>query len=274
MPLPLKLKLDDDGKVKVEDGLPVYEFDDGSESAVDVSGSFKTYENKISNFDEERDRHSKKLKDKDKELKKFKGIDIEKYNKGMEKIKAIDDQKLLDESGAEALKKAMRANFDEELNEVRTSFKKSMDEKDESVSNLNSIVYDLAIKNKFATNNHFAGKDAITIYNAEDAAKIYGDHFNVETNGSSYKIVAKDHEGKPILSKKNHGEPATFDEAIKQIIDTAAKTKAILKNAKTGGPVTSSNLDTGDPNNTDNLSSKDKIKAGLKKHYSQHGRQM
>lgn len=271
MPLPVKLKLDENNVPIVEDGHPVYEFDDGSESPVDIGQSFKSYETKISNFDEAKSRHEGKLKEIKDQLKKFKDIDIDKYNDAMDKLNKLKDQKLLDESGAEALKKSMRSIFDEELEGVHGSYKKTLIEKDETLKDMNAIVFDLAIKNKFATDKHFSGDKPITIYNPEDAAKIYGDHFSVDINGKNYSIVAKDHEGKPILSRKNHGEPASFSEAIHQIIERESKNKPILRNAKTGGPVTSSNLDSGSDDGSEGKSSLSKIKSGLLKYQQNTG---
>jgi hypothetical protein len=272
MPLPVKIKTDDNGNGVLEDGLPVFEFDDGSTSTVDVAGAFKSFDKKTANFNEERDRHSAKLKELKTDLKKFDGVDIEKYNEGMEKIKAIADQKLLDESGAEALKKNMRSIFDEELQGVHKSYKKTMTEKDQFVENLNSIVYDLAIKNKFATNPHFSGESPVTIYPPEDAAKIYGPNFKTEIKGKKLTITAHDNEGNVILSKKKHGEPADFNEAIAQIIDNESKIKPILRSAKTGGPVTRGNLEGGGDSTVHGVG-KDKIKAGLEKLYGDRYRQ-
>ena len=50
------------------------------------------------------------------------------------------------------------------------------------------------------------------------------------------------------------------------MIETDAKTKPILRNAKTGGPVTSGNLDSGGPHMTTGVG-KEKIRAGLLKHH-------
>lgn len=266
MPIPVKIKTDENGNGVLEDGLPVFEFDDGSTSALDVAGSFQSFEKKISNFDSERDRHTEKFNALKADLKKFKGVDIEKYNQGMEKIKAIADQKLLDESGAEALKKSMRSIFDEEVQSIHGQYKKTLTEKDQSIEDLNSIVYDLAIKNEFATDPHFSGNSPVTIYPPEDAALIYGKNFKTEITGKKLQVIAVDDKGNQILSKKRHGEPASFREAMAQIIDTQAKTKPILKSAKTGGPVTSGNLDSGGGTQTKGFG-KDKIKAGLLKYH-------
>jgi len=266
MPYPVEIKTDDDGKPVYEDKLPVFKFDDGSESPLDVKGTFEKWETKEKNFNEERDRRAADLKKAKEDLKKFKDIDPEKYAEAMKTITALKDQKLVDEHGVETLKKQMRDIFDEELKGVHESYKKNMTEKDETLNNLNSVIYDLAIKNKFANDKHFTGPTPVTIYNPEDAAAIYGRHFKVEVNGTKYKITATDDDGKPILSKKNHGEPADFHEAISQIISNAAKAKPILRSARTGGPVTAGNLDSPDGTGTEGKSSKDKIKAGLLKY--------
>ena len=269
MALPVKIKIDEaTGTAVLEDGLPVFEFDDGSASVLDVAGAFKGFDQKMKNFNDERDRHTTKAKEMKEQLKKYNGVDIDKYNEGMEKIKAIADQKLLDESGAESLKKSMRSIFDEELQGVHGQYKKTLTEKDDAINDLNSIVYDLAIKNEFAIDPHFSGSAPLTIYPPEDAAKIYGNNFKTEITGKHLRVIALDDKGAPILSKKNHGEPASFREAMAQIIESQAKTKPILRNAKTGGPVTSGNIDSG--GNISNIGvGKDKIRAGLLKHHGQ-----
>ena len=187
----------------------------------------------------------------------------------MEKIKAIGDQKLLDESGAEALKSNMRSIFDEEKKADKLSYSETMDAKDEQLANMNSIIYDLAIKNKFATDPHFSGDSPVTIYQPDDAALIYGKNFKTVITGRDLDVVPIDDSGAEILSKKNHGKTATFTEAIAQIIEIKSKEKPILRNAKTGGPMTSGNTGSNDLNSTVG-SGRDRIKAGLVKY--QQGR--
>jgi len=263
----MKLKLDSNGNAVLVDGHPVYVYEDGTESPLDAKTTISGLEKKNLALEEEKERHFKKANDFKKELKKFEGIDPVKYSEAMEKFKAIDDNKLVDENGVAALKKQMTTIFDEEKDSIHQSYKKTLDENATETKSLHNVIYDLAIKNKFATDPHFSGEKPLTIYPAEDAAKIFGHNFETKIKDGKLEIIAKDNEGKPILSKKNHGEPASFGEAITQLVATHAKSNAILRNAKTGGPMTSGNIDTKTGQSLEGASGTDRIKAGLQKQY-------
>jgi hypothetical protein len=262
----MKLKIVD-GKVILEDGHPVYIYEDGTESPFDAKTTLAGLKTKNKALEDEKERHFKTAKKAKEDLKPFKDIDPEKYKEAMKKFSLIDDSKLVDEQGVEALKKSMRAIFDEEKATDKKSYKSSMDEASKENKDLRSVIYDLAIKNKFATDKHFSGEKPLTIYPAEDAAKIFGANFETKIKDGELEIIAKHNDGKPILSKKNHGDPAEFGEAITQLVATHAKSNAILRNAKTGGPVTVSNInpDTGKP--LDGATGTERITAGLKKEY-------
>jgi hypothetical protein len=261
----MKLMLDENGNAVLQDGHPVYVYDDGSESPFDAAATLDNLNHKIDNLTEEKDRFFNKSKQLKEDLKKFEGIDIEKAKDAMEKLKMIDDNKLVDEQGVEALKRTMRENFDEELKNVVKSHKQEIVQLKQSANDLQSIIYDLAIKNRFATSPYFSGSEPKSIYPPEDAAKIFGDNFDVKIDGRKFKIVAKDNDGKPILSKKNHGEPAEFDEAVAQLVENHSKKHAILRAQRGGGPNGGGNLNDLSLEKFDSLSPTDKIKCGLAK---------
>jgi hypothetical protein len=84
-------------------------------------------------------------------------------------------------------------------------------------------------------------------------------------------IIAKDDSGKPILSKKRHGEQATFEEAVEQLVGIHSKKFHILNSGRPGGPNAGGNLNNPD-GNPDTKTSLGKIKAGLNRHYAREGR--
>jgi len=85
--------------------------------------------------------------------------------------------------------------------------------------------------------------------------------FEVDGEGKDIVIVAKDREGKTVMSQKNHGDPADFDEAMQKIIDEHSD-KARILNTNPGGPPAGGNLGTGTPGEF--ASPTERIAAGLK----------
>jgi hypothetical protein len=271
MPLPVEIKLDDNRAPVLDEGLPVYKFDDGSESPLDVVGAFENFETKIGNLTDEKDRHFNAKDKLKKDLKAFDGIDLESAKANAEIVTNLKDKEILDEQGIKALKVEMRSSFDLELDQVKTEFKTEKTEWDKKEIGLNDIIYDLAVTNKFATSPFFSGEKPKTIYPAEDAVKIFGKHFEVKIQDDKLDIIAKDDLGKPILSKKRHGEQATFEEAVEQLVGIHSKKFHILNSGRSGGPPAHGNLN--DPDGgQEPKTSLGKIKAGLNRHYAREGR--
>jgi hypothetical protein len=119
MPVPVEIKLDDNKTPVLDEGLPVYKFDDGTESPLDVVGAFGKFETKIGNLTEEKDRHfnvKEKLKE---DLKAFDGIDLESAKANADIVNNLKDKQILDEQVIKALKVEMRSSFDIELYQVK-----------------------------------------------------------------------------------------------------------------------------------------------------------
>lgn len=267
MPVPVAIKLDDSKIPILEEGLPIYKFDDGTESPLDVVGAFANYETKIINLGEEKDRHYTGKENLKKELKKFEGIDLEKATENADIVANLKDKALLDESGIKVLKNEMRSSFDVEQEQLKNDFKAKETVWEKEKTDLTKVVYDLAVTNKFATSPFFSGAKPKTIYPAEDAAQIFGRHFEVDIKNDKLNIIAKNEDGSPILSKKNHGEPATFNEAIEQLVNNHSKKFRILNSSQLGGPPAHGNLNPSGEEG-DQKTSLGKITAGLKKHYA------
>ena len=85
--------------------------------------------------------------------------------------------------------------------------------------------------------------------------------FDVTGEGSDIVIIGKDNEGKTVMSQKNHGDPADFNEAMTKLIDDHPEKTRIL-NTSPGGPPAGGNLGPGQIDK--NASPVDRIAAGLK----------
>lgn len=272
----MKLKLDENGNAVVQDGMPVYEYEDGTEQPFDAAQTVSNFENKIANLTDEKDRHFNDKKAVEDKLKAFGRLTPQKAKEYASTVKKLEGQKLVDEHGLEQYQKQWTEEVATSLNEEHQAKEESwLAEKENfegTISNLQGIVYDQAVNNQFANHPYFSGDKPKTFYKPEHAAKIYGGSFKVDIGeNKKLKVYAVDPQtGKTLLSKKNHGEPASFNEAVELIVQQDAEHHDIFRAPARRGPGVAGNLD-GATNAGPGVAGKEKIKAGLKKYYNQYG---
>lgn len=263
----MELLLDKEGHAILKDGMPVYKYQDGAEQAFDAKATLDSLNSKIKSLEERETRHAEKTQELESKLKVYKEVDLEETKKNAEFVKKFKDKELVDERGIEALKQNMIANFEEEKKGIHKSYENQIGELNKQNKGLENVIYDLAVYREFSNDEHFVdigGKERKTIYPPEDAAKIWGKNFKVDIKDNKVKILPVDNDGKPIMSKKNHGEVADFHEGIAILVDKHPRRDDVLRSAKKGGPGASGNLDVSSKE-FDKLSSTDMIKEGLKK---------
>jgi hypothetical protein len=257
----MELVLDENGHVVLKDGLPVYKYEDGSESPFNAKKTLDNLNKKNAGLEEEKNRHFTKLKATEKSLEGYQGMDPKQVADALETVKNLKGQQILDANGIKALKSDMRESFEVELKQKETAWKTALDEKEGLLKIKARTILDQALTQEFANSEFFSGKNPKTIYPAKDAVKIFGHMFDVIGEGSEIKIIAKDKEGKLVMSQKNHGDPADFNEAMTRFIDEHPEKVRIL-NTQPGGPLAGGNLGPGKPGEF--ASPKDRIAAGLK----------
>lgn len=260
----MKLVVDEKGNAVLQNGMPVYEYPDGTKAPFDAEGTLTGLQNKITAESEKATRFYQDREALVTKLKPFDGLNPDDVSEAMKLKKNLSDKQLLDANGVEELKRQMRVGFEDEKAAITKSFEGKIADIENSKSDLHQIIYDLAVKNQFATSEYFAGDKPKTILRPGHAARIFADHFKLEVNGRDYRMVALDDKGKPLMSRKNHGELADFNEAIALIVEAEDKVNPIMSGSSGRGPRNSGNLrDEGvDPNS---LSNTDLIRRGLEK---------
>lgn len=259
--MPIKLKVDEKGSAVLKDGMPVCVHEDGTEFVHDIDSAVR----KINNFNEERDRHTKRYAELESKFKPYETLDPDEVRDALEIKKNLSEKKLLDLDGVKAIKKEMRTSFDLERDDLVKQHKETIEKIQNERKADQDLIYNLMVSEQFHKSPFFTGDDRKTIYNAQDATKIFGEHFRVERDPDSGKASVKAYlDDKPILSRQNHGEPADFEEAIGILIDRHPFKDAILRGSKGSNHNPGGNTDfrTADRNS---LSSTDLIKRGLEK---------
>jgi hypothetical protein len=272
----MKLVLDEDGHAvlkKNDDGtvLPVYEYSDGTKKEFDAGATLEGLTKKINASEEEKQRHYNKTVELTTSLETYKDVDAEEAKEAIRKVKNLSDKKLLDEKGVEAVKievrKDMKILSEEREGDLKESHKKDYKEWEVKFSSQESLIRSLVVDNLFANSEYFSGEKRKTIYPAEDASKIFGHHVSIAIDDGKVKISMKDNGNKTIMSKIEHAEPADFNEGMGLIIDKHPKKNEIMRAGSGRGPGSQGNLD-GKGKKFDDMTSVEKIKAGLKKYES------
>jgi hypothetical protein len=132
----MKLKLDENGHVVVQNDMPVYILDNGDEQPFDAPATLF----KVKSLTEEKDRHFKKASDALDELKgvktkmsEFEGIDINKARKALETVEKLDGKEMIEAGEFDKLKQQMQ--------EIQnTEIKKVQDTSDAKINELESIL--------------------------------------------------------------------------------------------------------------------------------------
>lgn len=224
--MPMKLKtVEVDGKVyaEVKDGKPVYD-NDGAEVAFDAPGAVT----KIGQLNGEAKNHREAKEAAEDKLKHFEGIDPEAAKKAIETVSNLDAGALMAAGKAEEMKaaavKATKDGYEGQLRAADEKIKALTVERDTTVSQLHG--------EKIA--NQFNGSKFITeklTLPASAVQKLFGANFKVDGD----KVVSLDNNGQPIFSQERPGEPATFDEALSQMINSSPYKDNILKGKNNQG---------------------------------------
>jgi hypothetical protein len=210
----MKLKLDDQGHVVVQDGKPVYVHDDGKEIPFDAPSALS----KIGDLNREAKGHHERADTAEAKLKPFEGIeDPAAAIKAMATVKNLDDKKLVDAG---------------EVEKVKTEAIKAIEEKYaptvKRVEELEGQLYGEKIGGSFARSKFIAEKLAIP---SDIAQAAFGKHFKIDDG----KVVATDASGNKVFSRARPGDLADFDEALEHLVETYPHKNHILKSSGANG---------------------------------------
>lgn len=205
----MKLKLDADGHVVVQDGKPVYVKDDGTEEAFDAAQTI----GKIASLNGEAKSHREAKEAAEAQLKQFEGLDPAKAKSAIETISNLDAKKLVDAG---------------EIEKVRAEIKKSFDPMVQENTQLKSELNDLRLSHQFETSKFV--KDNVAIP-PEFLKANFAKNFEFKEG----QLVAKDGQGNTIFSPAGNGNNANFDEAIEHLIKSHPQKDTLLKAVGSNG---------------------------------------
>lgn len=216
----MKLKLDDQGHVVLQDGKPVYVYEDGKEVAFDAPGTVNT----ITRLNAEAKTHREGKEAAETALKAFEGItDGAAAKKALEIVANLDQKKLVD-----------AGEIDKVKDEISKAYKGQLDEATTKAATFEKQLYEEKIGGAFSRSKYIGEKLAIP---ADLVQSKFGAAFKVEDG----KTIAYDQHGQKIYSRTRPGEIADFDEAIESLVEQYPHRDHILKGSGASGSGASNN---------------------------------
>lgn len=213
----MKLKTTDINGVTyaaVENGHPVYVYDDGKESPFDASAAL----GKISALNGEAKTHREAKETAEAQLKKFANItDPAKAVEALEIVGKLDQKQLIDAGEVDKVKA-----------EISKVYQTQLDESSNKAKELEVRLSNEILGNKFNGSTFIKEKVAIP---AGFVRSHFGNNFKIEDG----KVVAYDQSGNKIFSRVKAGDIASFDEALEFLIDNHPEKDHILKASGASG---------------------------------------
>jgi hypothetical protein len=204
--MPFKAKTDENGFVVIRDGNAVLLSDAGEEVVF-------TAPEKVSELNRESASRRHEIKELKAKLEPFDGLEAAE----IKELKAFKENNKDAKTQIEQIKAQISQTYEEKIAEGKAV----SEEKDK-------LIRKLSVSNQFVGSKFLADN---TVLPAEIAEAYFGQYFEVRDGGA---VVAK-FGGNDIYSKTKPGELASFEEAIKFVVENSAFKDAILRDPGQGG---------------------------------------
>jgi len=238
----LKLKLDENGHVVIQEGKPVYIYEDGKEAPFDVNAAMQ----KIADLNEESKTRRLTIEKIVGDLEKYKDEDGNLLNpdvafNAIKTVKNYSDKEMFDATQVESMKAQMNKAYTEKTDAMIKNHNNEKAALEKAIYNKDAAIFKLLVKDRFNTSKFVNDKLAIP---SEIVADYFGGHFKVEGEPESLRVVGYVGDEK-ILSRERPGTPADFEEAIEAIVDRYPMKDRIMRGTGPGA---------GSPGNTNQSS--------------------
>lgn len=221
----MKLKVDENGNVVVQNGHPVYVHPDGKEVPFDASAAVS----KIGALNKEAQGHREAKEAAEAKAKAFEGLeDAEAARKALETIKNIDEGKLIAAGKVDEIKSAAAKAAQEQVAAASKAHAEELARTKQDLEKITGELYSEKIGGAFNRSKLIGEKFAIP---ADLVQARFGQQFKIEDG----RVVAYDQVGNKIFSRSRPGEIADFEEALETIVDQYPYRDNILKSSGANG---------------------------------------
>lgn len=236
----VKLAVDENGAVKVEDGKPIYVNDKDEEVAVDPAQMYQ----KILSLGEENKKFrttAEGLSAKYKALESEEDFDAwyEKATAALEQVTNFNEKEWLDVKKVDSMKAQMKEAHGKELGQVKEQFENTITEQGNTIQKKDAQIRKLVVSNQFASCPLFAGQNPKTTMTPEVAEAFFGHHFQVQDDENTGQPIVRCFfdNGDVVYSTAPDrvGEPATFNEGMQTLFDNYPNRDQYLRSKKGSG---------------------------------------
>lgn len=225
-------KTDDKGSIVVQDGHPVFIYNDGKESPFDADAALTN----IQNLTTESMSRKTRLKDLETKYEPLKDIqDIPGYlseaSKAIETVKNFKDKEFIEANKVEALKKGVQDSYEAKIAELEKGYKKQIEEKDAMLGTKEAGIHRLIAREGLAKSAYLKNN---TVLSPDIAFDVFGSQISYEESGKNYIPVVTKQNGERIFSLKQPGSYAGLDEALEILINEREDKNSILRSGSGG----------------------------------------
>lgn len=225
----MKLKIDDKGQAVLQDGKPVYVYDDGREAAFDAPATVAT----ISRLNNEAKTHREAKEAAEGALKVYKDSGLEpdllpEAVKALTTVKNLGAGELKTAAQVQEIKDAAARSAQEAVAAATRAAEDKLRGLTEERDKLTGQLHSHIIGGAFTSSKFITEKLAIP---ADIAQTFFGNRFKVEGG----KLIATDETGNPMYSSVRHGELMDFEEAIQTHVNRYPNKEMILRGSGASG---------------------------------------
>lgn len=221
-----KLKIDQETNAPIVEGTKVFFIDpDGKELALDPPSMY----GKIIDLGKEAKKHREKAEQLNSVVSIFEGVDDIKAwkteaEKAIETVKNFNDKDWMAAEKVERLKKEMSDSYEQKLGQHKKSFEAAVGEKENVIKTKDQQIHKLLVSNSFSVHPLFGGPKPKTKLAPDLAEAYFSKHFRLEEDPKTKELnlMAYQDPGryeKPIYSRENPGEIASFTESMNELWD-------------------------------------------------------
>lgn len=213
----MKLKLDENGHVVVQDGKPVYVHEDGKEVAFDAVQTVAT----IGRLNGEAKTHREAKEQFEAQAKAFEGLDPVKVKEALGIVQNLDAKKLVDAGEVDKVKAEI-------TDALKKTYEPQIQEWQQKAQGFESALHNELVGGGFARSDYIQKNIAVPVDMVQNT---FGKNFKIEDG----KVVAYGADGQKIYSRTRPGEVAEFDEALETLVGGYQHKASILKGSQAAG---------------------------------------
>lgn len=229
-------KIDSAGNMVVQEGNPVWIYEDGKEAGFNAEFALK----RIGELKQEAKDNRLKAAEANNQLKIVAdaGIeDLEKFIKEAQKaldiVKDLKDGDLVKAGEVEKIRAKYEEQAEAKVKKVKEALEAQVNEANDKLKNKDLAIRKLLVKGAFDASEFIREQ---TVLFPDMAYMYFGGQFEVVEQGEDLKVYALDKSGERMLSLKNPGQYADPEEAIEMMVmDHPQRDKILIRGAKGSG---------------------------------------